>query len=45
MMETTSLKLYEIAEAVGYHDNVHFNRAFKEEKGIAPSNYKKNMSC
>ena len=45
LMETTTMKLYEVAESVGYHDNVHFNRAFKKEKGIPPTKYKKNIPC
>lgn len=39
LMKTTHMKLYEIAEAVGYHDHLQFNRAFRHEKGIPPSKY------
>lgn len=39
LMQTTHMKLYEIAEAVGYHDHLQFNRAFRHEKGIPPSKY------
>ncbi|MEG2703363.1 MAG: AraC family transcriptional regulator [Clostridia bacterium] len=40
-MRESDCKLYEIAEEVGYHDQVQFNRAFREEKGCAPSAYQK----
>ena len=39
LMQTTHMKLYEIAEAVGYHDHLQFNRAFRHEKGMPPSKY------
>ena len=39
LMQTSHMKLYEIAEAVGYHDHLQFNRAFRHEKGIPPSKY------
>ena len=39
LMQTSSMKLYEIAEAVGYHDHLQFNRAFRHEKGVPPSKY------
>lgn len=39
LMQTTSMRLYEIAEAVGYHDHLQFNRAFRHEKGVPPSKY------
>lgn len=43
LMQTTHMKLYEIAEAVGYHDHLQFNRAFRHEKGIPPSKYSPNQ--
>ena len=39
LMQTTGMRLYEIAEAVGYHDHLQFNRAFRHEKGVPPSKY------
>lgn len=39
LMQTSPMKLYEIAEAVGYHDHLQFNRAFRHEKGVPPSKY------
>lgn len=41
MMHDTSLKIYEIAEKVGYEDTASFYRVFKEEMGISPKKYKK----
>lgn len=34
------MKVYEIAQAVGYNDSAHFIRAFKEVTGKSPSAYK-----
>ena len=35
------LTLLEVAEAVGYEDYRYFSRVFKKQKGITPSEYKK----
>lgn len=43
LLEDTNLKLYDIAARVGYKDNAHFYRAFKEETGVSPAHYKKNI--
>ena len=40
-MRTTGRKIYEIAQDVGYHEPVQFNRAFREEMGSSPSAYKR----
>lgn len=37
----TSLKLYEIAEKVGYSDAKYFSRVFKETTGQLPADYRK----
>ena len=37
---TTNLKVYEIAEKVGYTSAEHFSRIFKRYTGESPSNYK-----
>ncbi|MDD6789433.1 MAG: response regulator [Lachnospira sp.] len=42
LLKTTNLKLYEIAEKTGYQNAVQFNRAFKKETGISPSDYRMN---
>lgn len=43
LMGTTTLKLYEIAEAVGYHDNAHFYKAFKSVTGVSPVEYRRQI--
>lgn len=37
----TSLKLYEIAELVGYSDSKYFSKVFKAETGQLPAEYRK----
>jgi AraC-like DNA-binding protein len=38
----TDLSIKEIAESVGYHDQLYFSRIFKSRTGIAANCYKKN---
>lgn len=40
LLSETSLKIYEVAEQVGYSDAKYFNRVFKEEVGISPGEYR-----
>jgi two-component system response regulator YesN len=40
LIKKTNLKLYSVADQVGYKDNAHFYRAFKEETGISPIEYR-----
>lgn len=42
LLKTTTFKVYEIAEMVGYHNVEHFNRTFKKWNGISPAQYRKN---
>ncbi|MBR6160009.1 MAG: response regulator [Lachnospiraceae bacterium] len=37
----TSLKLYEIADRVGYSDPKYFSKVFKETTGLLPADYRK----
>ncbi len=37
----TNLKLYEIAERVGYSDPKYFSKVFKESSGMLPAEYRK----
>ena len=39
-MNGTNMKVYEIANSVGYNDNAQFHRAFKQITGISPGQYK-----
>lgn len=38
----TNLKLYEIADQVGYNDPKYFSRVFKEATGMLPAEYRKS---
>lgn len=40
LLKGTNMKIYEIAEAVGYSDAKYFARVFKEEQGISPGEYR-----
>lgn len=37
---TTNLKIYEVAQMVGYNDSITFGRAFKKLTGVTPNNYR-----
>ncbi|MFI3175243.1 MAG: response regulator [Bacillota bacterium] len=39
LMETTTMKMYEVSEAVGYRNVEHFTRVFKAYEGISPKKY------
>ena len=38
----TSLKIYNIAEMVGYENPTYFNYLFKQNTGISPGQFRKN---
>ncbi|NRF92827.1 response regulator [Paenibacillus frigoriresistens] len=40
LLRETSLKIYEIAELVGYHDLQHFGNLFKKRTGQTPKEYR-----
>lgn len=42
LLKTTSFKVYEIADMVGYHNVEHFNRVFKKTCKISPTQYRKS---
>ena len=44
LLRTTKQKIYEVADAVGYKETAHFNRAFKEVTGQSPHQYKMRNS-
>lgn len=43
LLKSTTFKIYEISEMVGYHNVEHFNRMFKKLNGISPAQYRKTM--
>lgn len=43
LLRTTTFKIYEISQMVGYHNVEHFNRMFKKLNGITPAQYRKTM--
>lgn len=43
LLKTTTFKVYEISEMVGYRNTEHFNRMFKKLNGITPAQYRKTM--
>lgn len=40
LLKTSTLKVYEIAEKVGYADFRHFSKTFKEIEGMTPGKYR-----
>jgi two-component system, response regulator YesN len=42
LLLTTDLKTFEIAEAIGFENYRSFNRIFKKEAGVTPSDFRKN---
>ncbi|QYR19382.1 response regulator [Paenibacillus sp. sptzw28] len=40
LLNETNLKIYEIAEQVGYNDFRHFAKMFKEQEGMTPAQYR-----
>jgi two-component system response regulator YesN len=46
LISENELKIYEIANLLGYEDNVYFSHLFKKITGMSPSEYKQNPgSC
>lgn len=43
LLTNTNLKVYEIAEQVGYHNAYYFNRIFKKVTGLSPGEYKNDI--
>jgi len=40
LLDDTNLKVYEIAQEVGYNDQTHFSKAFKKQYGVSPSDFR-----
>lgn len=43
LLKTTTFKIYEISEMVGYNNVEHFNRMFKKQNKMTPAQYRKTM--
>lgn len=43
LLKTTTFKIYEISEMVGYRNVEHFNRVFKKLNGVTPAQFRKTM--
>ncbi len=43
LLNTTDMKILEIAQHTGYDDSSNFTRAFKRLAGVTPTAYRKNM--
>ncbi len=44
LLETTDYNVKEIGDIVGYDNPLYFSRIFTKQKGISPSNYRKQLS-
>jgi AraC-like DNA-binding protein len=44
LLKNTDKTTAEIAEAIGYQTNEHFQKAFKKQNGITPSRFRKNTN-
>ena len=44
LLETTDYNLTEIASIIGYDNPLYFSRLFKKQKGISPSDYRKERT-
>ncbi|MBT5032049.1 MAG: helix-turn-helix domain-containing protein [Woeseia sp.] len=43
LLESTNLKVSEIAYRVGYHDQGHFSKLFRREMAVLPTQYRKTV--
>lgn len=44
LLKSTDLKIYEIADRVGYRDAYYFSTAFKKSVGINPTDYREKLN-
>ncbi len=43
LLEETDMRIIEISQKVGYDNEKHFMKSFKQTLGVSPSEYRKNM--
>lgn len=43
LLSDPTLKIYEIAERMGYKNIIYFNRQFKQITGMTPGEYRKKQ--
>lgn len=43
LLQGSDMKIYEVAEAVGYHDPKYFMRVFKEVQGVSPGEFRQQL--
>lgn len=44
LLLTTNLKIYEVAESIGYNDSITFGRAFKKITGTTPNKFRNDTN-
>ena len=44
LLRDTNLKIYEIADQVGFSDTYYFSSVFKKQTGVSPSEYRDSMA-
>ena len=44
LLESTDYNVTEISTIVGYDNPLYFSRIFKKQKGVSPSDYRKQLS-
>ncbi len=44
LLSEPGIKIYELAERLGYRDWKHFSRTFKDRTGYGPADYRANLS-
>jgi len=43
MLEQSNLKVYEIAEKLGYESSFYFSKVFKKVTGLSPREYQQSL--
>ena len=44
LLESTDYNVTEISTIIGYDNPLYFSRIFKKQKGVSPSDYRKQLS-